>query len=773
MKSLLFSKSSLTFLTIPLILYIFLFIYGTSTYLDLKTQMLLGWGIVFALVILQRELFPNKAVQRIIFMLFCFFLTSRYWFFRTFDTLYFPDFWGFCAMAALYIAESYCIVLNVLGMFANIFPIQRELIPVNLNNPDLPSVDVFIPTYSEPEEIVAVTATACTHIDYPKEKLNIYILDDGGTLEKLKDPDPKKAGKARDRQEKLKSLAGSLGVNYMTRQRNIHAKAGNISHALACTCLKEFPLPDDFWCPDKGSEESCGDLILMLDCDHVPTRDILKNIVGFFMEDEDLFLVQTPHFFINPDPVEKNLGTFLDSPGENEMFYRAIQPALDFWNSSFFCGSAGVLRRKHLAEIGGLAHDTITEDAETSLTLHGRGYKSAYVSRPMICGLSPVTFADFVLQRTRWAQGMVQIFRLKNPLFFKKLSFHQRLCYFNSCLFWFFGLARIIFVLAPLAYLIFGLKVYNASLLQILAYTGPHIFGVYLLSNYMFGHVRHPFFSELYETAQGFFNIPAVLSAVFRPKSPKFKVTPKSRTLSDDFLSPLSTPFYLVLLLTTVGIPMAILRWSHYPLDHDAIIVCSVWSAFNIVIILLCLGIVWERRQIRRQHRIYTEEDVTMRIPQTGDQYRCKTSDMSLDGVGLVLEPHIPIAQGDRFDLLAHDSYGNSYTIPAEVVQTYARGKRMMCGCRFVVEDEQTRKEIIGYVYGDSSRWAKFWHSRGRRVSTRGGLAYLLFKGIDGSTRNVSGIFSIAVRATKRYKTKLTSAVRPSSTPSSAGTHVI
>lgn len=758
-------------LTILLILYSFLFIYGASTYLDVKTQMWLGWGIVLALVLLQRDLFPNKAVQRIIFILFCLFLTLRYWFFRTFDTLSFPGFWAFLAMTALYLAESYCIVLNVLGMFANIFPIQRELIPVDLNDPNLPSVDIFIPTFNEPEEIVAVTATACTHIEYPKEKLNIFVLDDGGTSEKRNDPDPKKARKARERREKLKSLAGSLRVNYITRQRNIHAKAGNISHALACTCPKEFPLADDYGCPDKGFKESCGDLILMLDCDHVPTRDILKNTVRLFMEDEDLFLVQTPHFFINPDPVEKNLGTFLENPSENEMFYRAVQPALDFWNSSFFCGSAGILRRKHLAEIGGLAYDTITEDAETSLTLHGRGYRSAYVSKPMICGLSPETFTDFIVQRTRWAQGMVQIFRLKNPLFFKKLRFYQKLCYFNSCLFWLFGLTRIIFVLAPLAYLIFGLKVYNASLVQILAYTAPHIFGIYILSNYMFGHVRHPFFSELYETAQGFFNIPAVLRAVFRPTSPRFRVTPKLRTLSDDFLSPLSTPFYVLLLLTIAGISMTILRWFRYPLEHDAIIICSVWSAFNIVLILLCLGIVWERRQVRRQYRIYSEEDVTIRIPQTGNQYKCQTSDLSLDGIGLVLDPHIPLAQGDRIDLLAQDSYGNRYTIPAKVVQTYVRGGRIMCGCKFLVEDDETRKGIIGYMYGDSGRWEKFWHTRRERVSTWRGLGYLLVKGLYGSTRNIVGIFSIAVSAMRSYKGAPASAVKGSAKPSSAWKH--
>lgn len=251
MKSLFFSKSSLTFLTIPLILYSLLFIYGASTYLDLKTQMWLGWGIVLALVLLQRDLFPNKAVQRIIFMLFCLFLTSRYWFFRTLDTLYFPDYWGFLAMGALYLAESYCIILNVLGMFANIFPIHRELIPVDLNDPNLPSVDIFIPTYNEPEEIVAVTATACTHIDYPKEKLNIYILDDGGTSEKLNDTDPKKAGKARDRQEKLKFTSRVTGRKLHDQAKEYSCQGGKHFSRAGLHMPQRIPLARRFQVPGQ------------------------------------------------------------------------------------------------------------------------------------------------------------------------------------------------------------------------------------------------------------------------------------------------------------------------------------------------------------------------------------------------------------------------------------------------------------------------------------------------------------------------------------------
>lgn len=95
------------------------------------------------------------------------------------------------------------------------------------------------------------------------------------------------------------------------------------------------------------------------------------------------------------------------------MFYGEIHRGLDFWNSSFFCGSGAVLRRKYLEEAQGFSGKTITEDAETALTLHSKGYNSVYLRKPMICGLSPETFDDFITQRSRWTQGMIQILLLK------------------------------------------------------------------------------------------------------------------------------------------------------------------------------------------------------------------------------------------------------------------------------------------------------------------------------------------------------------------------
>ncbi len=82
--------------------------------------------------------------------------------------------------------------------------------------------------------------------------------------------------------------------------------------------------------------------------------------MGYFSEDPKLFLVQTPHFFINPDPVERNLVTFDSMPSENEMFYGLIQRGLDRWNSAFFCGSAALLRREALNDTPGFCGVSVT-----------------------------------------------------------------------------------------------------------------------------------------------------------------------------------------------------------------------------------------------------------------------------------------------------------------------------------------------------------------------------------------------------------------------------
>src|SRR5699024_4667708 len=213
-----------------------------------------------------------------------------------------------------------------------------------------------------------------------------------------------------------------------------------------------------------------------------------------------------------PDPLERSLGTFERMPGENEMFYGVVQRGLDRWNASFFCGSAALLRRNALEQVGGFSGRTIMEDCEIALDLHDEGCESLYVDRPMVAGLQPETFGSFIRQRTRWCQGMIQIFLLKNPLFKRGLNFGQRLGYLSSNLFWFFGLARLSFFMLPLFYLFFGLAIYVATPAEFVAYTSFYIVATLLTASYLFGRTRWPLLSELYEFIQSVFTARAIFS---------------------------------------------------------------------------------------------------------------------------------------------------------------------------------------------------------------------------------------------------------------------
>ncbi|HBT86975.1 glycosyltransferase family 2 protein [Desulfobacter sp.] len=723
----------------------------SSAYLSLFHQALLGGLLVVIAGITSMISSHTGKLSRILIMTICSFLTLRYLQFRINVSLAFNGVPDMIAALMLFSAEVYGIVIYFFGMFVNAWPLDRRSVQLPVIPSDYPTVDVYIPTYNEPVELLRITALAATQMLYPEEKRTIYILDDGGTKQRLDDANKEKAQAARERSNKLKQIASELSVIYATRDKNLSAKAGNLNEALlSCECSIDEDAFDGISCVNHGIQQGCGDLILILDCDHVPTRDFLENTVGFFLKDPNLFLLQTPHYFINPDPLEKNLNIFRKSPSENEMFYGAIHPGLDFWNASFFCGSAAILRRKYLMETGGIAGNSITEDAETALGLHAKGYSSAYLKKPLIIGLTPETFSDFIIQRSRWAQGMIQIFILKNPLLQKGLSVPQRICYFNATLFWFFGIARIIFYLSPLVLLFFGLRIYNASWTQVLAYALPHLMGAHILSNFLFGRFRHPFFSELYETIQSIYLLPAILSAIIKPRAPVFKVTPKAVSHGKDFLSHLSMPFYLMLVISAAGSITGIYRIIRTPEVMDAILICMAWNLFNMVLLLACLGVVWEKRQLRKQHRYETCEKVTLEYDH---KYISGTIfDLSVSGAGIRVNNDAGLGVKDHLVLHVKDSRGEAYQIPVIIEHIIFSERQLKLGCSFVTDTLTQLTAVVNFVYGDSNRW-KFYgqYNQDSRIGNFLGFLNLLKIGVSGFMSNFKGVSSLVYQGIKVY----------------------
>ncbi len=677
--------------------------------IDAFAQLVIAVPLVAILCAARIETDGSRAPEffRILVLLIGGFITLRYLSWRAGYTLYGADVFSLAAVLLLFGAELYSAAIHFLGGFINIAPARRPLLSIDDLPAEiaLPSVDVLIPSYNEDPALLEITLRAALQMRYPADRLKVYLLDDGGTDQRIAHPDPQIAAAAQARRSALQALCARLGAHYITRARNERAKAGNLNHALAHTR---------------------GELIVVLDADHIPTVDFLDRTVPWLVLQPDVFLVQTPHFMINPDPVDRNmLRRFSRMPAENDMFYRDIQRGLDAWGASFFCGSAAVLRRKHLEEVGGLCGDTVTEDAETAFELHRRGYRSVYVDRPMVAGLAPETFSAFVTQRMRWAQGMVQILLLKRPFMCAELSLPQRLGYLSAILFWLFPFSRIVFLVAPLAYLILGMDVYNASIMHILAYTVPHVVATYVIADMLYGRTRWPLVSELYEVMQCLFSAAAIFKVVLNPHKPAFVVTPKGEILDRDTLSPLARPFHILFVLTLAGFAFGAYRLVEYPLTRDMTVVVLLWNVFNFVTLLGALGALLERQQRRTSPRMPVTEAANIAWPGQAP-LRCTIEDLSAQGARVRIDTPVALEPGQPVALCA---YAHALQRPIELparVRTRSSDDGLVIGVAFDNLEPARIDEAVAFAYGDSARWLYFQERRARPITFFQGLTIML-----------------------------------------------
>ena len=340
-------------------------------------------------------------------------------------------------------------------------------------------VDVYVCTYDEPATVLRATLAGCAALSYPH---TTYLLDDG-------------------RRSEVAALAAEWGAEYITRPDNAHAKAGNINHAL----------------PITG-----GDLVFMLDADHVPLPDALDEVIGYF-DDAGVALVQTPHEFYNHDSIQH----YEVGRHEQSVFYSVICPGKDRHNAAFWCGSGALIRRSALLGIGGVAVATIAEDFHTTIKLHRAGWKTRYHDEVLIQGLAPHDLAAYLLQRDRWARGNLAVFTTpESPLRARELSAAQRLSYFASLTAYLAGPMRLLMLLTLAAVVWSGQLPLTATPLTIGLLWAPAtlltiIAGSALCRGYQ--RIADTTHFELC-TAQIFAR---ALRCVVRPGRATFKVTPK------------------------------------------------------------------------------------------------------------------------------------------------------------------------------------------------------------------------------------------------------
>ncbi|WP_448955534.1 UDP-forming cellulose synthase catalytic subunit [Labrys neptuniae] len=655
-----------------------------------QTHLIAGTTVVVVMALLKA--FKPTGVWRLIALALGTSIVLRYVYWRTTSTLppiNQPE--NFIVGLTVYLAEMYCVAMLALSLFVVATPLPSRVAP-RLRDEELPSVDVFIPTYNESPELLAGTLAAAKGMDYPPDKLHVYLLDDGGTDQKRNAKDLRSATEAQQRHADLQRLCAELGVNYLTRARNEHAKAGNLNNGLA---------------------HSSSDIVVVFDADHAPARDFLHCTVGFFKDDPKLFMVQTPHFFLNPDPIERNLRTFTKMPSENEMFYGIIQRGLDKWNASFFCGSAAALRRTALVATNGFKGRSITEDCETALELHARGWHSIYVDKPLIAGLQPATFASFIGQRSRWAQGMVQIFLFQRPFMKRGLSLSQRLCYMSSILFWFFPLARLVFLVAPLFYLFFNLEIFVASGQEFLSYTLSYMLVNLMMQNYLYGSYRWPWISELYEYAQTLYLLPALGSVIMHPTKPTFRVTAKDDSVQESKLSEIALPLFAFFCVLLAGIGMTVFRLIEQPYKADVTLVVGLWNLLNVLLAGCALGVVSERGERQASQRVRADRRCELKIGDTvipAMIENVSTQGASISVVGAVKD----IARDSqlRISFTPLSQLDGSPELPAVVRRVGHEAGTTTIGVRYATSEPIHYRLVADLLYATSDRWTAFQAAR-------------------------------------------------------------
>ena len=532
------------------------------TPLDLVSQALFGLLTITALYLLRSN--PSRGVTLILIAL-SITISTRYIWWRLTDTLRFSSTLEAFLGIGLILAELYAWIALLLGYVQTAWPLNRQPTPMPEDSALWPTVDLLIPTYNEPLAVVENTVFGAQAVDYPLDKLRIYILDDG-------------------RREEFREFAQALGVGYITRPDNAHAKAGNLNHALT--------LID-------------GELLALFDSDHVPNRAFLQLTVGGFIDDPKLALVQTPHHFYSPDPFERNLEGGEGIPNEGLLFYGLIQDGNDLWNASFFCGSCAVIRRAAIDSIGGFATETVTEDAHTALRMHRLGWRSAYLKLPLAAGLATERLAIHVGQRMRWARGMTQIFRVDNPMLGRGLHLGQRICYLNAMLGFFFGIPRFIFLTAPLAYLLFGLNIIAASGLMVIAYALPHLWHSTATNSRLQTRYRHSFWGEIYESVLALYIIKPTVATLINPKRGKFNVTEKGGLLPSDYFDyKIVRPQMLIWVVLIIGIIVGVTRWALTGMPHTEVLLLNTfWALYNLMLVGAAISVAREARQLRASVR--------------------------------------------------------------------------------------------------------------------------------------------------------------------------
>jgi cellulose synthase (UDP-forming) len=587
-------------------------------------------------------------------------VTFRYLWWRSTETLNWEGGFGTAISLATFAAEIYGFLVVLHHYSIATRSIERTTTP-----PDAqfaPTVDIFVASYNEGADILTRTLVGCQAIDYPHKQ--VHLLDDG-------------------RRPEIAELCRMLGVNYIDRDNNKGAKAGNLNNALARTS---------------------GDFVATFDADHVPVSNFLAETLGHF-RDTKVAQVQSAHHFFNPDLFQDRLRSQEYIANEQDMFYHIVQPGRDVDNASFFCGSGAVFRRAALTEIGGFPMTTITEDLHTSMLLHSRGWRSVYVNKDLSAGLAPESFDGYVTQRRRWSRGTMQVMLLRGGLWLPGLTVKQRIHYFATLWYWLYGIPRVVYLMAPLFFLLLGVHpLIVRDMNDLVGYYMPHLFVSVAAFQLVNRGLRRIFWSDIYESCISVQMAVTALTFPFTGGKVHFAVTPKGTDAASK--APRSKrglwlPQAVLLTLIVAGLMNGVYALTTPGADHDSTLINMFWAGYNLIVLFFGLLLLRQPPQHRQAPRVPRE--FPCRLQAAGAAIDARSVDLSETGMSLRLATAQPIPPA--FELTITSQHGRRVTVQCRLVRSELRDSELVVAARFVDRTAEQHRRLIELMFCEPDAW--------------------------------------------------------------------
>lgn len=555
----------------------------------------------------------------------------------------------------LWVAECYLALLVLTRLIQFIWPLKRSSALLPLDQDSWPTVDVFILCDDQPYASIKLTCVAATKLDWPRNKIKTYLID----------------GAQRD---DLFVLAASAGAHYLPHADASRHHMGFINRSLPSTN---------------------GEFIAVLESGELPDQYFLQSSVGWFLRDQKLGMVQTPHHLLAPGLAARELGTT---------------------DLSVATPSFALMRRSAITDLDDIDAATATPNAHMTVTLQASGYTSAYVG-----------FGERELpSKENWDQNIIneatsnpsfKIFLVEHLFADWSMRLKLRIQSFHNALQFYYPVPRFLFFAAPVIYFLDDVQSSPVLVDFFVAYVVPHFVLAHIVLARTDEKNRLKLFADIRETVLAWYLMMLTTLTLLGTELKQClarwtsnKPDPSTRS----YMAPEAAPtslfapltflrYVLVLSLNSVAFlaGMGGLIFSNTG-QQEVTALYGAWAAYNLMLLAATLATAEEARQVLKHTSSQQHLPAMIKLP-SGRTVSCNTENFPASVLGLSLPMLVEIQEGAPVSLSIFHAH-RELVFPAVVV--LQRDLKLVV--RIAVASQKNYQSLIVAVLSRGPDWPKW-----------------------------------------------------------------